>query len=507
MDQFFNSFIKNIIKCPSSDFYTERYHLEVRIEQSGLCKLRGAIWPLKFQKMNSINLDPSLSEEDEKLIKADFLNLLEKNVSTSSCGISLKNKYSLTDDETQKLLRKVNEHQVHVCLDCQDCQDVPLPSLETFIPKSGEETVNIASCMRLIEEFKSFLLSLTVEEIRTLSTIEWIEAIWENKVHSHELIEPDLWEIEMEDKTFTFVLEEKLNNLITENPHCPLIAAYQFSLMMSPSQPKSRVVLKKPRLIETFTSPFTPMFLKAAIGPVKLNLMRTPADWNALNTRNFSPFERGDTGLIGHEEISLTEALCLGDNMKLRVKTSTSVEFVNTGPKPKSVFKKIKSRTDDCYQALNENTFYQILENYVSRYFKRINGQDLMLSEFIVFFEFCGEEESEHLYQVYQDKLDLIEVSEKCSAVSKDPIPEYILLSNKNVMKKKKQPKVLQYPEFDQESYEYRFSQVLLFSSIESFESLTEAKVEEKFNEVSGDGVSRIKINRRKFLMNVRDIS
>ena len=73
-------------------------------------------------------------------------------------------------------------------------------------------------------------------------------------------------------------------------------------------------------------------------------------------------------------------------------------------------------------------------------------------------------------------------------------------------MRKKKVAKVLQYPDFDPESYEYRYSQVLLFGRIESYESLTQPLVEEKFREldVEGDGETKIKVAKRKFLLNIR---
>ena len=88
--------------------------------------------------------------------------------------------------------------------------------------------------------------------------------------------------------------------------------------------------------------------------------------------------------------------------------------------------------------------------------------------------------------------------------ITKDPLPELVLLNNRDVMRKRKEPKVLCYPEFDPESYEYRYSQVLLFSMIESYEGLSQAIVEEKFSEVDDNGDRKIKVNKRKFLLNVR---
>ena len=466
--------------------------------------MRGVIWPAKFEKINTINVDLSLSEEEVQQIKMEFLNILEKNITSSTSNHFLMDHFRLSDVETMKLLKLVEEHQVCIRLDGPDSHNISLPSLETFIPEAREEAVNLEPCQNILKEFKSILLSLTVEDIRTTNTAEWIENIWENNIQSQELIDLHHWEIEMEERKFTFELEDDLVNLITKYSHCPLIAVYQFALMRTTGSSSSRVVLKQQKLSDCFTSPYIPLFLKAASGPVKLHLMRSPGDWNALNSRDFSVFEKGDTGIIGHEEITLTEALSLSDSTKLRVKTSSSVEFVNTKPEANSIFKKVVTKIGDCYSATNDGSFYQIQENFVSRYFKRINGRDLLLCEFIVFFDFCGEEESENLYKLYKDKVDLIKESDKCSVTTKDPLPEFILIGNKNVMRKRKQPKVLRYPEFDPESFEYRYSQVLLFSMIESLEGLTRATVEEKFSEVHDDGETKIKVNQRKFLLNVR---
>ena len=506
VDQFCNSFIKNIVRCPSSAFFSEKYHFDVTFDKMGLCQMRGVIWPEKFDKMNMVTLDPSLSEEEVKKIKFDFLHILEQNIFSSSSDNFVKDQFKLSDVEHEKLVKLVEKHQVHVCLNCPDCKNIALPSFETFIPEASGETVNLEPSENILKEFKKLLLSLTLEEIHTVKTNEWIENIFENKILSHEVVDPNHWEIEMEGGMFKFELEEDLVNLITKYSQCPLIAVYQFSLMLTSCSSTSRVLLKQPKLIDCFTSSYTPLFLKAAKSPVKVSLMRTPGDWNALNKRDFSVFERGDTGVIGHEEITLTEALSLSDSTKLNIKTSSSMQFVNTRPEANSVFKKVKERNGDCYTSTDEGCFYQIQQNFVTRYFKRINGRDLLLSEFAVYYDFCGEEESENLYKVYQDKLDLIKESDQCSVSTKDPLPDLILLNNKQVMRKKKLAKVLQYPDFDPESYEYRYSQVLLFGRIESYESLTQPLVEEKFREldVEGDGETKIKVAKRKFLLNIR---
>ena len=107
VDQFCNSFVKNIVRCPSSDFFAERYHFEVRFDKMGLCKMTGVIWPVKFEKMNTIDIDPSLSEEEVKQIKKDFLDILEKNISTSSSNLFLMDHFKLSDVETMKILKLV----------------------------------------------------------------------------------------------------------------------------------------------------------------------------------------------------------------------------------------------------------------------------------------------------------------------------------------------------------------------------------------------------------------
>ena len=88
-----------------------------------------------------------------------------------------------------------------------------------------------------------------------------------------------------------------------------------------------------------------------------------------------------------------------------------------------------------------------------------------------------------------------------------EKLPELVLIENGDVLQKRKQPKILKYPEYSNDSFEFRHSQVLLFHKIERKEDLCEKqKVEDMFILCDDNGVNVVEKNRKIFYNIVRKL-
>ena len=58
--------------------------------------------------------------------------------------------------------------------------------------------------------------------------------------------------------------------------------------------------------------------------------------------------------------------------------------------------------------------------------------------------------------------------------MGKEALPELIIIENGSVFQRRSKAKFLQYPEFDVNSYEYRYSQLLLFGYNLNYEDFNE---------------------------------
>ena len=503
-DMFMKSYISNIIKSPASSLFSEDYHFQTVFKDDGTLKVVGVTWPDKMKKMNQILVDKSLGETDQESIQRDYLELVGNNISTTSEVAVLKEKFHMSEAEAQEFATLVAKHQIHFCRSCPKCEDPELPSLELSLTVSSDTPGNIVTSKKLRHFFIRKLKNLSLEDLQTLKTLEWVEELSE-LVERSDINEDNVWILQIEDEEFELSLDEVLTGLIRKNQDCPLAAAYQYCIMCVPSPDLRKVILKRRKLIESFTEPYNPFFLKAANSPISVKTVRGGRDFQNFKFRGTTPFSHVSTDLLHHSCISPTEVVCLADEVIKNVKTSSSIEYVYTGPDVMSLFKKVDKKTDKSFSVDGlANIFLEPLESKVTKYFKRLNGLDLLLSEFVVFYDFLGDEKSESQYEVYKEKLDKIEDSLATSVMGKEALPELIVIDNGNVFQKRSKAKFLQYPEFDDDSFEYRYSQVLLFGHNLNYEELSKEFVDQKFAENDQDGEKILKKNKLKFLLKMR---
>ena len=504
-EQFVHSFIHQIIKCPASAFESSEYHFQVHCVSDDLFKMRGIIWPLKIQRMNLINVDRTLSEEDILDIRNEYLQFVDNSVCASSKLDVLEAQFNLTEAESLKVSRMAEDYQTHLCLelDCQICKDCSMPSLETSFTVAPPANCleNIATSERFVKLMRIKLLNLTTEEIKSWSTSHWIENMFLH-IDRSELQPSNLWNVEIFGQAFIFKVDSRLSDLIVKYEACPLKAVYQYSITCSSHSEQCRIVLKRRYLLDSFTLPFYPFYLKAADAKVAVQMINSNSEWNEFNRDPIIQDISNIEGIVEHKEMTLSEALVEAEGTKLRVNASSKIEFVNTRSDIQSIFKKAKEESEFCYKVEgDDSTMYELQETYVTRFFKSLNSQDLLLCEYVVHYDFVGSEKSKNLFDVFAQKLDKIEQSDTKSVLGDANLPEMIICSNGQVMKKRRKPKILKFPDYEEDTYDFKYNLVLLFCKVASLDDLSPETVDVSFNETD-DGGERIIFKHRRYLLN-----
>ena len=498
VEKLINSFITEILKSPSSKMMTEDFHFNISYDTLGQVIMEGLVWPISFKDYNLIQFKKDLSTEQIREKKAEIVDILRKNVSSSSNVRVIMSQHNTNESEAIRMARLVETHQVHVCQqeDCSRCQAAPLPSLQCLFKQFPESPENIATSKRFLNILKAHLHSLSVEEIRNMATYEWLQNVWE-KVDISEPEENDYWRISLDGEDFYFKFDTSLIKLLEMYDDEPFVALYQYCLGIGEESQSEELVMKRLNLLDCWTEPYIPFLLQAANSPIKVQVLTRSSDFGGWSFEN--PDKHGciEAGLHSHVKIPLSEAYCLVDNNKLKTRSSRPSEFVFTGSSPSVLLKRVSQATENCFQYEGDNAYYEIQETIVTRYCQRLNGRNLLLSEVACHYDFIGQE-SEAKYQVFHDRLDKIPASDREAVVGDEKLPELIILENKDVLALRKKSKVLIFQSFDSASYDHKFSQVLLFSVVNSFEDLTKEAVEaiyEQINEETQENI--LEANKR----------
>lgn len=501
------SFIKNIVVTPSSSLSSSHYDFQFHCENNKL-KMVGVVWPTSMQRMNLIGFDDSLSDEDKLTIRKKYLDIIDQNVSTSSNDAYLKSKFKLTENDSKKIAKLVQDNQINICTcsDCSRCQDVKCPSVLLMFSIEPDCPDNIYPSKRLLRVVKNHLFSLSTNTIKTKSTLEWIQIMWNDGMESSELNDRS-WKFVLFGEEYLFKLTDRLVDLMNEFTVCPLSAAYHYSLQTVAFSEPDKIILKRMRLLDTFTDPYYIWYLKAAQGPVKIDFLKSIRDYNLKMYLNSSYSNVDNVPILNHKECNVVTALSLLDQNKLNVRTSSMKEFIYTGRDARVMFKKVSVRTANSYK--HGNGFFEIQESMISRFSKRVNGTDLCLCEFVVWFDYLGSTKSEEQYDLYRNKIEKIPMSKVKTLKGEDVfLPELILCEtpSKATMTKRRKPKTLEKVTFDEESYDFRHSSVILFREHNDVTNLTEEAIEAFFEETDNSGERIVTKNERfKFSLTFYD--
>ena len=116
----------------------------------------------------------------------------------------------------------------------------------------------------------------------------------------------------------------------------------------------------------------------------------------------------------------------------------------------------------------------------VDRYFIRSTSIKITLAEFVLNYEYCGTEESQNFYKLFALQGVEIQDSELSCVFSKEPLPEFIILKNQDIMKIRSKKKIISFPRCEQNSPEQMYQEVLLFNP-GALEKMNERDVQRLF--------------------------
>ena len=497
VEKLVNSYINNVIRSPASQFSSETYHFVISFATDGQIKMEGLVWPRCFEEYNLIQLDETIPPDRVKDIKLAILQKVKSCISASSNIRLIRSQFCQNNETEAPVLHKLIEaHQIHICKseDCSRCNDPPLPSLECKFKKVPESPENIPTCIRFLKIMKRILLSMSIEDIKSTATVEWLQEVWEEHVEISEPVEPDLWRIKFQSEDFYFKIDDGIAQLLEKYDES-FTALYQYAIGVDEEDTDS-IILRRLNLLDCYTACYSPLYLKAANSNIEIevsNKFSMSRKWQFENPDNMSCI---GFGLHSHIKTPLSEVFAQVDMSKLQTRSSHPTQYVFVGSEPSVLLKKVQKMEDDCFHVEGTNNMYQVQQTMVTRYFQRMNGESILLCELSCYYDYCGQK-SEEIYQAYGDKLERIPTSDY-NSVDGRKLPQYILCQNKDCLIIRKKPKVLMYKSFEADTFDYRYGQVLLFTAQRSYEDLTPAVVEEQYGRMDDPQEIRvITANRR----------
>ena len=502
----FHQFIKHIIQATNSEILAEKYHFSLSFDLDGQAKMIGAIWPVG---VDELNLHIASDSKCDSECTQSLIDFIDKTVTCSSDPEVLRVLFNLSDSDSLEMSELSIAHQFHMCENCTSCQNPNLPSLQTFVKKNVNHGENNDTAQTLMNKMRELLLEMSTEEKMSMTTNEWIESVWIDEDSFGDILEDEL-QITIDGTLFKFFIDDTLLSLISELG--PFSGAYHYSLLCSKNNDE-KIVLTRNRIRDCYTKPYNPYFLKAANAPVFV--MPTKGNTSLAHfltqkkNESLPDFLREEVSLLvfSHIEISMSEAVALLDPKIKFIKSSCPIEFVNAiKPEKRTMtFMKTPARSTDTFEDATSNDLYDICFSNIMRYSMRIGLIKLILSQFCVWYEFPGREESQVLHEKHIEKeieipssdVELVSLENK-----KEYLPELIFLENGNVMKKRKNPRTLVYPKFKEETTDHMYSKLLMYTP---FKQETEiigptTTLLERFNEkIEGESLRWESLEKKLF--------
>ena len=487
--------LKSLIQCPASNLCSKEFHFNIHFTQTGMAVIRGVLWPAFLEEINYLRLLHGVNSDEVLRLEQEITDKIDKVLSTSTDKVVIREQFEISENAAETIFTLVQENQIHIEDDSLQSPNVPLPSLKTLIKMVPGIEENIRTSLRFRKKMQKCLQELSAHHKRILTTEEFLQQIWDNNLVSSHLIDRRIWKIIIDEEEFDFYIEPRLramNDEFGDN----IGGAYHFALGCASASESFSIVLRRLRLVECYTDSYSPIFLKAFASPMSMEPLNGmgSVDWKLQQeTRGESTVK-----IEGHKEISILEAVSLVDSRKCRLCSSRSTEFVFSVQNKHIYLKKVPENNDQCYKIDGfENIFYEKQNNMITRYFMRINGQEMMLSEFATNYDYVGQTQSEELYKIYHDKLDSIKESPSDKSVIGKCFPDIIICSNKDIMKRRKNFKILTYPNLMEEN-DVKYSKTLLYYyPLKSVEDLT-TSLDDLYSMPADDGSQRTVVSKNE---------
>ena len=467
-----SNFVQHIVKNQSTEIRSDDYYFGTSFDRNGDAYINGVMWPLN---LDDINKEMHYSSYDDhnvsEAIKLETFNFLARNLSTSSDQNDLKDQLDLTEDEAADLVELVNTHQ-------KDLQrnDPPLPTLKYLWCEKELCNPNKLSAESLIVFMTRNLINLSTEEKENLTTVEWLSSLI-GKAIKLQVTNTSI-DVKLPNESIKFQIDDKLTVKIEEFKQDQIlsrwsnfIGLYHYCISISFDE---LVVTKRTQLIESFTKMFNPLILRAVRSPVEVLPVfgNFPTKVNCpylANEESMSSSNAALTALSSHSEISLNELFQRIDSRKGRIESSRSVQFVNSSPNRKQLFRKInkKDKNENSFTCEgNDYEFFDQVFDVITRHNERLNGQQLLLVETASYYNTMTKEQSKLYFENFHEKLETIPEDDNYnhkSVLDGKPLPKYILCKNKHVLELRKCRSIVSYPIFDDGTHDSRFSRVLLY--------------------------------------------
>ena len=470
--------------------------------------IKGLLWPDIVKQLN-LDLMGKTEKEEQRSRIQKFIEDIDKTIATTSSPKILQSQFCLSDQDLANLLPDIESNQVQVGEDNKLSQDPFLPSQMTILQMVPEKIENYQSSRSLLRLVHQFLLNLTEDERDTMSTQEFLEKFWEEEVEEAEQVENGIWRIATINQTLYFAAEDKFTEIATQFDGFPMAGLYHFALGCAISIEERKIILKRLQVKDCYTLPYNVMIMKAFKCQTIVEPVSGHFNWYLETMNQEGPDQDMVLEIPFHTKTPLTEAISLSDK-KIVVKASRSFVFVSSGPERLLPVKKVDTWSEECYTIDGiDSIYFEEQRNMITRFFCRQNGK-LLLSEFATNYQYPGEEKAVKLSNLYRGKLDEIPISaEKSSVVDDEPFPDFIVTGDDDVMVLRKASKILKTSAFDQDSYEEKFSTVLLYYfPLNSIDDLTEEAVNRLFDERCPDdpSFSKVSRNRAEFIKKYRNV-
>ena len=491
--QIFDSFIKDIIGAPGSNLFSENFYFLLCFKEDGHSSILGCFWP---QELNAVNMNIA-STSGKLSAKAASLKFVEQNLCASSDARILRSTFNLSEREAESLLSKVFKNQHDLGFEPE------LPSLETDVKVNCSSFQNALAAREIRHYMKQNLNSLTDQEKNSLSTIDWLDEVFENITADIEDEEENLIVTIDNVKEHTFKIDDRMIILLDKFHENPLYAIYQYSLTCSEKNDTSMVVYKRVSVKDCYTKVYNPFILEACGTSMSISLVNNSVHFENLlsSSKQINVGEeitRPDL-LLTHRLVNVAEAVSLADKSKKRIKSSSPSQFVNVKPNRPVLVKKAVVQSPNTYNLDGSHELYDIVPDYITRHFNKKNGNHLLV-ETCLWYKYIGEEESKKVFELYDGRLDIIPDSEVNSVLG-GALPKFLLCNNGDVLQIRKSAQVLLLPNPKSE-HDMMYQKCLLFSAIRHEEELQQANLREKYFQTDSDVDEKVvTLNERKVFM------
>ena len=302
-----------------------------------------------------------------------------------------------------------------------------------------------------------------------------------------------------EDATITFEVDERFENYIQKYSGEPYTAAYQYAISCFGQSCGSFVIYQRLWIIDCLIKPFNPLFLKANNFSCEVQIVNHTWLFDQFFLPRFSS-NVDNKFLFNHRVVSCEEALALADPLIKKVYTSSKDEYVNAKEDRKVSFTKAGKDDNEVYRLEGVDGQFKLLGNAISRHFDRKNLDDgLLLAETSLWYDFVGKDKSLEVSETY---LNLpIPESDTNAICTGEKLPEYILCNSGDVLKKRRERKILLVPESNT-SRELMFCKCMLFLPIRSEDALLGDKLEKMYNNINTTGIPalEVELNEKKVM-------